>query len=240
MLPVLVRGRKVVVDDAGLVRKREEILNLGSYRIESREWNLLVGERAADLRSVHGPGCVGIEDLPKAQRLAGRINRRRAGDGIHNRGAENAAGTRDISKATGCGKIASPVGSRRHRLNAVGSCPGLPELLEIEEEEGLVVAVVDFRNRDRPAYRESIIVAAHGVADVLARFIRALRAGIGERQAGVQGFVHEIVVGAAVQLIGARLHGVVDCAAANLAVLRGKITGLDIYLLDGIHARRPD
>ena len=196
----------------------------------------MIGERSADLRSVHGPGCVGIEDLPKAQRLAGRINRRRASDSICNRGAENAAGTRDIGKATGCGKIARPVGSRRHRLNAVGSCSALPELLEIEEEEGLVVAVVNFRNGDRSAYRESIIVPSHGVADVLARFIRALRAGIGERQAGVQSFVHEVVVGAAVVLIGARFHGVVDGAAANLAILRGKITGLDTYLLDGIHA----
>ena len=74
-----------------------------------------------------------------------------------------------------------------------------PELLEIEEEEGPVPSVVDFGNADRPADREPIIVAAHGIADVLARFVRGLRAGVGEWQAGIQSFVHEIVVGAAVE-----------------------------------------
>ena len=47
-------------------------------------------------------------------------------------------------------------------------------------------------------------------------------------------FIHEVVVSAAVVLIGAGLHGVVEVPAARLAELRRIIGGLDGHFLDRV------
>ena len=59
---------------------------------------------------------------------------------------------------------------------------------------------------------------------------------ISERPAGIERFVYEVIVRAAVELIGAGSHGDIDVAAAHLPVLRGVIAGLNSDLLNRIHA----
>ena len=92
-------------------------------------------------------------------------------------------------------KLPSLIGRRWHRLNAVGSGPVLAELLEIEKEESPVLAVVHLGNVDRPAHRESIIVAAQCVADVLALFAGSCVPSSVNGKPAFRNFVDEIVVG---------------------------------------------
>src|SRR6202035_3867879 len=55
--------------------------------------------------------------------------------------------------------------------------------------------------------------------------------------AGVKDFVHEVVVGAPVKLVGARPHRDIEHTAADLAIFRGVVTGLNRGLLNRIDAR---
>ena len=57
-----------------------------------------------------------------------------------------------------------------------------------------------------------------------------------ERASRIQRFIDEVVIAAAVKLIGARFHGDVENTAAHLPVFRREVRGLDGGLLDGIHA----
>ena len=59
-------------------------------------------------------------------------------------------------------------------------------------------------------------------------------------EAGIQSFVHEIVVAASVELVAAGFHGVVEVTAARLTIFRGEVAGLNRDLLDGVHARLVD
>ena len=115
--------------------------------------------------------------------------------------------------------------------NQIGRGHALAELLEVEEEECLVFTVVQFRNAERSAQREPVVVPVQRVLDVTDAGRRVVR----ERYARVQSVVLEIVVTGAVELIGARLHGEVDVSAANLAVLSREIAGLDGHFLNGVH-----
>ena len=133
-------------------------------------------------------------------------------------------------------KFASPPGfpavhCRQGRgRNQIVRGHALAELLEVEEEECLVFTVVQFRNSDRSAQREPVVVPVQWVLDVPGA------AGVdGERQARVQSRVLEIVVRGAVVLVGARLHGVVDVSAAHLPILSREIAGLDRHFLNGVH-----
>ena len=117
----------------------------------------------------------------------------------------------------------------------------LAELFEIDEEKCLVSAVVQFGYPNRAAEREAVIVAAHTVADVLpVRWIGAvgavLGASVGKGQTGVQSFIHKIVVAAAMELVGAGFHRVVEISAGRLPVFRIEVAGLNGDFLNGVHA----
>ena len=109
-------------------------------------------------------------------------------------------------------------------------------LLEIEEEETLAVAVVQLSQPDRPAEVKSIVVFALCVPDVLARSPRITCGNpVCKRRAGVQRFVHEVIEYSSVELVGTRLHRVIEVAAARLTKLGGIIAGLNSNFLDGIN-----
>jgi len=59
---------------------------------------------------------------------------------------------------------------------------------------------------------------------------------VGEGRAGVEVFVDEVVVAAAVKLVGAGLHGEVEESAAGLPKLRRVVAGLKCDLLDRLDA----
>src|SRR5262249_57068010 len=89
--PVLVGRNEVVVNNPWLVRHREKRLDRLGNRIESIGWNLLVHEGIADLRSIHDPAGVRIENLAITQRLTCRVYRRPTandGDGGAGRAAD--------------------------------------------------------------------------------------------------------------------------------------------------------
>src|SRR5206468_1077153 len=88
----------------------------------------------------------------------------------------------------------------------------------VDEEERLVLD-------DGPAYRRPPVLVVHR--------------GLGklEEALGVEGVFGEIAVGARVHLVGARLGGVLDEAAARVAVLGGIGRGDDGNLLDGLDGR---
>ena len=66
----------------------------------------------------------------------------------------------------------APRGSARRPLrqgrgsNQISRSHALAELLEVEEEECLVFTVVQFRNADRSAQREPVVVPVQRVLDV--------------------------------------------------------------------------
>src|SRR5690348_15338605 len=60
---------------------------------------------------------------------------------------------------------------------------------------------------------------------------------IGERRSGVEEFVHEIVVDASMELVGAGLHGQVEYAAAGQTELGRVVARLNGEFLNGVHAR---
>src|SRR6202030_3649277 len=92
------------------------------------------------------------------------------------------------------------------------------------------------RNHDRAAQRKPVIILPLRVADMLTLLQTVARAGVGERSTRVESLVHEIIVRASMQLIAARLHRVVEVAAAYLAVLRRKVAGLNRDFLDRVQA----
>src|SRR5205807_4994988 len=102
---------------------------------------------------------------------------------------------------------------------------GFAELLEVEKEEGLVMAVVELGNGDRAANGESPVIAPRDGFRV------------DPWRGGVERLIYEVVVAAAVKPVGAGLHRVVEKAAADLAVFRGEVAGLHSDFLDGIDAR---
>ena len=63
---------------------------------------------------------------------------------------------------------------------------------------------------------------------MLARFAGAEdSACIGKGKTGIESFVHQVVVAAAVELIAAGLHREIEVTAADLSVFRREVAGLD-------------
>ena len=139
----------------------------------------------------------------------------------------------------GAGKVPRPVGQRGNRFKT-GGVYGLLEPFKIEEEESLIVTVVHLGYVDRTADRGPKVVLAVDRPDLLPVLLGVKSARVGEGQARVEGFVHEILVGASVKLVGAGFHGVVEVAASRLPKLRRKIAGLDGYFLDRVDAALVD
>src|SRR6516165_3902303 len=83
--------------------------------------------------------------------------------------------------------------------------------------------------------------ALHGPVK-LARLLRVScdEGGIRKGQTGIEGFVDQVNVTAAVELVGAGLHGVVEIPASGLAIFRREVAGLNRNLLDGVHAALAD
>src|SRR5690606_36095865 len=103
-------------------------------------------------------------------------------------------------------EVALAIGLDRKREELIVDVPGFPVLFPVDEEEGLVVAVVDFGNHDGAAKSKSVVVAARQTPD------QSVVAVVGERLAGVKRFVDEVVISGAMKLIGARFHGQVEKA----------------------------
>ena len=110
------------------------------------------------------------------------------------------------------------------------TCLGLAELFDVDEEECLIATVIEVRNPYRAAERESVIVAPLAWPDQVSATV------VCERVTGVQNFVNEIIVDGTMELIGSGLHGDVEKATTDLAVLSSEVTGLNGDLLNRVDA----
>src|SRR6185312_1686132 len=138
------------------------------------------------------------ENLVRIYGIAARIGR--------DRGSRNAKRRTKAAGAVGRDgrEIALQISRGRNRI-----CEGVKRAFEklfiVPEEEGLVLAVVDFGNPDRPTERAVKIVAAiarpHLSADAEGR--AAGTAADREGVADVQIFVNEVVVARAVECVRA-------------------------------------
>src|SRR5205814_1927853 len=121
-------------------------------------------------------------------------------------------------------EIAIPIGrggNARVRIYDID----LAKLLEAEEEEGLVRAVIDLRNSHRTANREAPIALADLVSKSRVRLAR------------VQGLIGSVIVARTVKLVGSALGDHADHGAAGGAELRGEVAGLNRDLLDRVRGR---
>src|SRR5213078_4581777 len=100
-------------------------------------------------------------------------------------------------------EITGAVKSRRNRDSSVVDHVELAVLLAVVKEEGFVLPVIDLGNANRPAEVETVVVAA------------GPRQGVGERRGRVERFVHDVVVAAAVVLVGAGSRGDVEQAPTS-------------------------
>ena len=190
-------------------------MDLGGHRIEARGGNTISGELVPNLQSIHGAGGRGIVDHAFQHLTTKRVVT------DHSRTSQDRrAQVTGFIRRTG------------HRLELIIDVGRLAKLLKVEEEECLVFPVVELGNTDRTTERKSVIVAS----SALAWIVRYRLAGQ-ERIAGVEDFVDEIVVGAAVIRVGPGPHRDVEQATAHLSVFGREVTGLNRGLLDRIDAR---
>ena len=103
------------------------------------------------------------------------------------------------------------------------------DALVAEQEEGLVLAVVDFRDANR---------TADGTAPAVEQEVRTRRAGLVQEEiVGPETGALEGVVDAAVEVVGAALDADVGDAALGLAELGVEGVGLDLELLHDVGGR---
>ena len=155
--------------------------------------------------------------------VPGKRTRRRGDSG----GAEN-PGLRIENVAARAGEIPVAHGIGRHRGADLRRQP-VPQLFQVRHEKEPVLAVEDFRDRDRAAQSEAVLVAAE-------RILGALRLQPLPRvERGVpQKFERRAVV-----IIGAGFGSDVDLGRA--AAKLGRVNaGLHLELLDRIHGRADD
>src|SRR5439155_22152798 len=103
-------------------------------------------------------------------------------------------------------------------------------LFPVNEKEGLVVAVIDTGNPYRTTHAETVIVAPLAGTQQMSIPV------VGEGSAGVETFIDQVVVAAAVKLVRARLHGEVKQTPASLPEFRSIVAGLNRNLLDRLDA----
>src|SRR5262245_5805951 len=91
------------------------------------------------------------------------------------------------------------------------------------------MAVIEFGHH-RTANTETPIVAAFAIPYQFTTTV------VGKRPAGIERFVDEIVVNAAMKLIGARSHRDVEQTTARLSIFSREVAGLNRDLLNGFDA----
>src|SRR5690242_19076741 len=97
----------------------------------------------------------------------------------------------------------------------------------VEEKERAVMPVVNLGYPYRAADTEAEVLFA------ALRAHQASIAGVGERNTGVQSFIGEVIVSAAVELVGALARCEVEKPARDLPEVRRKVARLQRELLDG-------
>ena len=103
----------------------------------------------------------------------------------------------------------------RHGQDDIVGANTIAESFVGDKEEGLVAAVIEFRNADRAGERPAeVVLAVDGAAG-------------GEETASVHGIVAEEVVNGAVDVVGAGLGGEGHDAAARLAIFGFEAVGID-------------
>src|SRR5665213_626795 len=159
-------GRGSVVEQANPVCRGNHVLNDLRCRIDPRARNLVARNRAPHDRPIHDIIRGRIENLIDANILPGWI-------GAVARGKQRGA------------EIPAALGRARNDADRIGDGGALTELLEAEEKETFVVAVVDLGNIDWPAERETVIVLPERIPDVLPCLRRVPGPPIREGQAGI-------------------------------------------------------
>ena len=133
-------------------------------------------------------------------------------------------------------EITGAIGGRGNRDGHVVDDLRFAELLEIEKEKCLVLAVIKLGNLHRATNGKPIVVASGTRANELIVSSAIGQTRVGERRSGVEDFVDEIIVDRAVKLVGAGLDIDVEQSAADRAIFRREIAGLDGDFLDCIYA----
>ncbi len=145
----------------------------------------------------------------------GRVKDRAAGDVAAKRVGVG-SGSRlhqPIFRRNEAGKIAIAIRRTRNRVRQCVHEQLLAELLEAEEGERLVPAVVKLGKPDRTAEGHSVVALTKLVLDS------------GERLRGIQGFVDQVVIAAAAERVRAALADHVHHRAAGGAELRREVAG---------------
>ena len=117
---------------------------------------------------------------------------------------------------------------RRHAVGRRSGADAVAEALVRDEEEGLVAAVVQLGEDDRPAGCHAEIVL---LVDGLGR---------AEKAPGVQFLVAQELVDVAVEIVGARFGDEADGAAGSVAHVGFEAAGRHAEFGDGVHRRRID
>src|SRR5262249_53536883 len=127
-------------------------------------------------------------------------------------------------------EVSLPHQNRRNRDGNIVCDRRLAELFPIEKEKRPIVAVVNVGNPNRTTHRKTVIVPPGAGPQKMAV------AGISKRHTCVEVFIHEIVVAAAVKLVGTGLHREIKETGSCLSEFRSIIAGLNRELLDGFDA----
>src|SRR5262249_53201972 len=118
-------------------------------------------------------------------------------------------------------EISAAIGQCRNRLKLIVNVYRFSKLFIVEEKKALVAAY-------RTAHHKTPIVSS------LRRPGGAFWIGRHEGVARIQKFIHEILVGGAVEPIRPGLHRYIEESAADLSVFSSEIAGLDRDLLDRV------
>src|ERR1700674_498320 len=103
-------------------------------------------------------------------------------------------------------------------------------MLKVKKEKGFIVTVIYLGYVHRAAKIEAVVVSS------LARPQQMPIPVVGERRAGIERLIHEVIVCRSVELVRARSHGEIEKTAARLPQLGRVIAGLDREFLYRVNA----
>lgn len=179
----LVEGRQIICAGLRCIRTqwlRYQRQDFDCNGIKPRHRNHVAGEWIPDGDAVDCRGGGGVEDRAALDGTAQRVD---IGPGSRCH--------QGVFLSDQAGKIALAKCCDRYRVRQGVIGQLLAELLETEEEERFVLAVVNLRKPDRAADGKAVVLLSGLVLDS------------GAGLSGVQGFIDQVVIAGAVQTVGA-------------------------------------
>ena len=198
-----------VINVAGECGQRQVVLNFECDRIDAAVRNDVSDEGRGDGDAVYGL-------------VGGRVI-----DGVLVIGIAESVRAVQLAPRERAAEITLAVRKAGHRDQRPGRGRlAVLAFLKVEEEEGLVVAVIEFGDLDRTAEgRTKVVLVVEGF-------------DVDERFGGVERVIRQVFPEAAVELVGSGAGCYRDHAALDLAVFGGEVTGLERKLLHHFDRRR--